>query len=74
MYENIKTRRARRGRDMRNHSTDLLIIIIIIAILLVIDIFTGTTIADTLVICISIYTSAFYVVRTLEAQTIVKDK
>jgi len=59
---------------MRNHSTDLLIIIIIIAMLLVIDIFIGTAIADTLVICISIYTSAFYVVRTLEAQTMAKDK
>ena len=42
--------------------------------LLVIDIFIGTAIADTLVICISIYTSAFYVVRTLEAQTMAKDK
>jgi len=59
---------------MRNHSTDLLIIIIIIAMLLVIDIFIGTAIADTLIICISIYTSAFYIVRTLEAQTMIKDK
>ena len=59
---------------MRSYSTDLLIIIIIIAILLVIDIFIGTAIANTFIICISIYTSAFYIVRTLEAQTTIEDK
>ena len=59
---------------MRSYSTDLLIIIIIIAMLLVVDIFIGTAIANTFIICISIYTSAFYIVRTLEAQTIVKDE
>ena len=58
---------------MRNHSTDLLIIIIIIAMLLVIDIFIGTAIANTFIICISIYTSAFYIVRTLEAQKTLED-
>ena len=70
---------------MKNHSKDLLITILVgslkiliitlvVATLLAMVILVDSIWVDALVICISIYTSAFYIVRTLEAQTMVKDK
>ena len=70
---------------MKNHSTDLLvtilvgslkilIITLVVATLLAMVILVDSTWVDTVVICISIYISAFYIVRTLEAQTMIKDK